>query len=167
MKQLSSKPSQKLRTFLPLQAREETSQKRVYPFFVMKANGDLGKPLQALPYLELAEKSLNKAESLTPCWHARLAISRGQAFYDAGEITTAVDVVSKGFIMVYQCHSPHQMNRVRKLLRKLENGPSRNHPRAQDLKTFSMKLICAWITAQCKQRRSLVCQIKRQASSSP
>lgn len=101
-----------------------------------KANRDLGKPLKGLPYLELAEKSLNEAESVTPRWRALLEISRGQAFYDAGDITTAVDVISKGFIMADQCHSPHQMNRVRKLLRKLENSPFRNHPRVQDLKNL-------------------------------
>ena len=118
----------------------DTTKKEFIPFEVYeirgKANRDLGKPLKALPYLELAEKSLNKAESVTPRWHALLEISRGQAFCDAGDITTAVDVVSKGFLMAYQCHSPHQMNRVRKLLMKLENSPFRNHPRVQDLKNL-------------------------------
>ncbi len=118
----------------------DITKKEFIPFEIYeirgKANRDLGKPLKALPYLELAEKSLNKAESVTPRWHALLEISRGQAFCDAGDITTAVDVVSKGFIMAYQCHSPHQMNRVRKLLRKMENSPFRNHPRVQDLKNL-------------------------------
>ncbi len=99
-----------------------------------KANRDLGKPLNALPYLALAETSLDKAESVTPRWHALLAISRGQACCDAGNITTGIDLISKGFILAYQCHSPHQMNRVRKLLRKLEKSPSRNHPKVQNLK---------------------------------
>lgn len=101
-----------------------------------KANRDLGKPLQAIPYLELAEKFLNNAEFVTPRWQALLEISRGQVFYDAGDITTAVDVVCKGFLTAYQCHSLHQMNRVRKLLRKMENSPFRNHPRVQDLKNL-------------------------------
>jgi transcriptional regulator with XRE-family HTH domain len=118
----------------------DITKKEFIPFEIYeirgKANRDLGKPLKALPYLDLAEKSLNKAESVTPRWHALLEISRGQAFCDAGDITTAVDVVSKGFIMAYQCHSPHQMNRVRKLLRKMENSPFRNHPRVQDLKNL-------------------------------
>lgn len=99
-----------------------------------KANRDLGKPLHALPYLALAETSLDKAESVTPRWHALLEISRGQACCDAGDITTGIDLISKGFILAYQCHSPHQMNRVRKLLRKLEKSPSRNHPKVQNLK---------------------------------
>jgi len=99
-----------------------------------KANRDLGKPLNALPYLALAETSLDKAESVTPRWHALLEISRGQACCDAGNITTGIDLISKGFILAYQCHSPHQMNRVRKLLRKLEQSPSRNHPKVHNLK---------------------------------
>jgi hypothetical protein len=71
-----------------------------------------------------------------PRWNALLEISRGQAFCDAGDITTGIDAASKGFVLAYQCRSPHQMNRVRKLLRKLENGPFRNHPRVQDLKNL-------------------------------
>lgn len=116
----------------------DTVRKEFIPFEVYeirgKANRDLGKPLAALPYLELAEKSLDKAESVTPRWHALLEISRGQAFCDAGDVTTGLDLISKGFILAYQCHSPHQMNRVRKLLRKLGNSPSRNHPKVQNLK---------------------------------
>jgi transcriptional regulator with XRE-family HTH domain len=118
----------------------DTAKKEFIPFEVYeirgKANRDLGKPLEALPYLELAEKSLDKAESVTPRWHALLEISRGQVFCDAGDIKTGIDVVSKGFIMAYQCHSLHQMNRVRKLLRNLENSLSRNHPKVQDLKNL-------------------------------
>jgi hypothetical protein len=71
---------------------------------------------------------------VTPRWHALLEISRGQACCDAGNITTGIDLISKGFILAYQCHSPHQMNRVRKLLRKLEKSLSRNHPKVQNLK---------------------------------
>ena len=101
-----------------------------------KGKSCLGKPLKAFPYLELAEKSLDKAESVTPRWHSLLEISRGQTFYNVGDITTAIDVISKGFIVAYQCHSPHQMNRVRKLLRKLEGSSFQNHPRVQDLKNL-------------------------------
>ena len=118
----------------------DTVKKEFIPFEIYeirgKANRDLGKPLKALPYLELAEKSLHKADAVTPRWQALLEISRGQAFCDAGDITTGVDVISKGFMLAYQCHSPHQMNRVRKLLRKLENDPFRNHPEVQDLKNL-------------------------------
>ncbi|HLG63966.1 MAG TPA: helix-turn-helix transcriptional regulator [Ktedonosporobacter sp.] len=121
-------------------AGRDIAKKEFIPFEIYeirgKANRDLGKPLKAIPYLELAEKALSRAESMTPRWHALLEISRGQALCDAGDITTAVDVMSKGIIIAYQCHSPHQMNRVRKLLRDLENGPFQNHPRVKDLKNL-------------------------------
>ena len=65
-----------------------------------------------------------------------LEISRAQALCDAGDITTGIDVACKGFMMAYQCRPPRQMNRVRKLLRKLEKGPFRNHPKLQDLKNL-------------------------------
>lgn len=116
----------------------DTVQKEFIPFEVYeirgKINRDLGKPLDALPYLELAEKSLTSADSVTPRWHALLEISRAQTYCDAGDISTGIDLACKGFIMAYQCRSPHQMNRVRKLLKKLEKGSFRDHPRVQDLK---------------------------------
>ncbi len=116
----------------------DTAQKEFIPFEIYEIRGkvyrDLGKPLDALPYLELAEKSLATADSITPRWHALLEISRAQACCDAGNIPTGIDLACKGFIMAYQCHSPRQMNRVRKLLRKLEKSPFRHHPRVQDLK---------------------------------
>jgi transcriptional regulator with XRE-family HTH domain len=118
----------------------DTTQKEFIPFEIYeirgKVNRDLGKPLNAIPYLELAEKSLTTADSVTPRWHALLEISRAQAFCDAGDITTGTNLACKGFIMAYQCHSPRQMNRVRKLLKKLEEGPFKDHPRVQDLKNL-------------------------------
>ena len=118
----------------------DTSQKEFIPFEIYeirgKVNRDLGKPLNAIPYLELAEKSLATADSVTPRWHALLEISKAQTYCDGGDVTTGIELACKGFIMAYQCRSPHQMNRVRKLLRKLENGPFRNHPRVQDLKNL-------------------------------
>jgi hypothetical protein len=116
----------------------DTVQKEFIPFEVYeirgKINRELGKPLNAIPYLELAEKSLNVVGSVTPRWNALLEISRAQTYCDAGDITKGVELACKGFIKAYQCGSPHQMNRVRKLLRKLENGPFRNHPEVQNLK---------------------------------
>lgn len=97
-----------------------------------KANRDLGKPLEAIPYLELAEKSL-AGESATPRWHALLAISRSQAFCDAGDLAVGIDLATRGFQMAAQCQSPRQMNRVRKLLRKLESSERRNDKRVRDL----------------------------------
>jgi transcriptional regulator with XRE-family HTH domain len=118
----------------------DTVQKEFIPFEVYeirgKINRDLGKPLGALSYLELAEKSLNAADSVTPRWHALLEISRAQTYCDAGDIAVGIELAFQGFIMAYQCRSPHQMNRVRKLLRKLEKGPFRHHPRVQDLKNL-------------------------------
>jgi DNA-binding XRE family transcriptional regulator len=115
-------------------------QKEFIPFEIYeirgKVNRDLGKPLKALPYLELAEKSLTTTDSITPRWHALLEISRAQTYCDAGDITTGVDLACKGFIMARQCHSPHQMNRVRKLLRKLERGSFRSHSKVQELKNL-------------------------------
>ncbi|HEX4204860.1 MAG TPA: hypothetical protein VHZ51_11830, partial [Ktedonobacteraceae bacterium] len=118
----------------------DTTQEEFIPFEIYeirgKVNRDLGKPLNAIPYLELAEKSLNAADSVTPRWHALLEISRVQAFCDAGDITNGIELSCKGFIMAYQCHSPRQMNRIRKLLRKLEKSSFKNHPRVQDLKNL-------------------------------
>ena len=118
----------------------DAAQKEFIPFEIYEIRGkvsrDLGKPLNAIPYLELAEKSLTMADSVMPRWHALLEISRAQAFCDAGDITTGIELACKGFMMAYQCHSPRQMNRVRKLLRKLEKGPFQNHPRVHDLKNL-------------------------------
>ncbi len=118
----------------------DTVQKEFIPFEIYeirgKINRDLGKPLNAIPYLELAEKSLNAADSVTPRWRALLEISKAQTYCDVGDIATSIELACKSFIIAYQCRSLHQMNRVRKLLRKLENGPFRNHPRVQDLKNL-------------------------------
>lgn len=116
----------------------DIEQKEFIPFEIHEIRGkvyrDLGKPLDAIPYLELAEKSLLAADSVTPRWHALLEISRGQTFCDAGDIATGLELARKGFIMAYQCHSQLQMNRVRKLLRKLETHHLHNHRGVQDLK---------------------------------
>ena len=118
----------------------DTVQKEFIPFEVYeirgKINRDLGKPLNALPYLELAERSLNAADSVTPRWHALLEISRAQTYCDAGDIATGMELACQGFIAAYQCRSPHQINRVRKLLRKLEQGPFRHNANVQDLKNL-------------------------------
>lgn len=115
----------------------DTAQKEFIPFEIYeirgKINRDLGKPLNALPYLELAEKSLT---SVTPRWYALLEISRAQAYCDAGDIATGIDLACKGFVKAYQCRSLHQMNRVRKLLKKLEDKSFRNHPAVRDLKNL-------------------------------
>lgn len=119
---------------------KDTSQKEFIPFQIYeirgKINRDLGKPQDALTYLALAEKSLITVDAATPRWQSLLEISRAQTYCDAGDIIIGIDLACKGFIAAYQCRSPHQMNRVRKLLRKLENGPFRSHPKVQDLKNL-------------------------------
>lgn len=98
-----------------------------------KANRDLGKPLAAIPYLEAAEKSLI-GEVVTPRWHALLEISRSQAFCDAGDLAVGVELAQRGFLMAQQCQSPRQMNRVKKLLRKLEASEHKADKRVGSLK---------------------------------
>src|SRR5437588_10439660 len=90
-------------------------------------------PLNALNYLELAEKFL-KTEAVTPRWHALLDISKGQAYCDAGDVATGIDLASRGFSLAFKCHSPRQMNRVRKLLKKLEAGPLKSERKVRELK---------------------------------
>ncbi len=118
----------------------DISQKEFIPFEVYeirgKINRDLGKPMNAIPYLDLAEKSLITVNAVAPRWYALLEISRAQAYCDAGDFTTGIDLACKGFLKAYQCRSFYQMNRVRKLLRKLEQRLSRNHPGVQDLKNL-------------------------------
>jgi len=115
----------------------DAAQHEFIPFEVYeirgKANRDLRKPLAAIPYLELAEKSL-VGEIVTPRWHALLEISRSQAFCDAGDLDVGITLATRGFQMAHQCQSPRQMNRVRKLLRKLEAGEHKTDRRVGDLK---------------------------------
>lgn len=116
----------------------DTARKEFIPFEIFeirgKANRDLGKPLKAIPYLDAAEKALEDAESVTPRFHALLSISRGQAYCDAGDLQTGIDLAIQGFNLANKCRSPRQMNRVRKLLRKLEDSPYKNEQRVKDLK---------------------------------
>ncbi len=118
----------------------DTAQKEFIPFEIYEIRGkvsrDLGKPLKAIPYLDLAEQSLTTTDSLTPRWYALLEISRAQAYCDVGDITTGIELACQGLIKAYQCRSLLQMNRLRKLLRKLENCPFREHPRVQDLQNL-------------------------------
>ncbi|GCE04250.1 hypothetical protein [Dictyobacter aurantiacus] len=116
----------------------DASKKESIPFEIYETRGkiyrDLGKPTEAIPYLELAEQALVSANSVTPRWPALLEISRAQTFCDAGDMKKGTELARKGFILAYQCHSRRQMNWVRKFLRKLESGPARNHPGVPELK---------------------------------
>jgi transcriptional regulator with XRE-family HTH domain len=118
----------------------DISQKEFIPFEVYeirgKINRDLGRPMDAIPYLDLAEASLIIGNSVAPRWQALLEISRAQVYCDAGDFATGIDLACKGFLKAYQCRSFYQMNRIRKLLRKLEQRLSRNHQGVQDLKNL-------------------------------
>jgi transcriptional regulator with XRE-family HTH domain len=115
----------------------DTARKEFVPFEIYeirgKASRDLGKPLDALEYFKLAEKSL-KVEAVTPRWHALLDISKGQALCDAGNLTAGIDLAIQGFLLAYKCQSPRQMNRVRKLLKKLEKGPQKSERKVGELR---------------------------------
>ena len=115
----------------------DATQKEFIPFEVLeirgKANRDLGKPLQAIPYLEQAEKSLQN-QIVTPRWRALLEISRAQAFCDAGDMTVGVELAMHGLLMAQSVNSPRQMNRVKKLARKLESSGYKDDRHVRDLK---------------------------------
>ena len=119
---------------------KDISQKEFVPFEVYeirgKINRDLGKPLNALPYLELAEESLATVDAATPRWYALLEISRAQAYCDAGDVTTGIELACAGLLKAYRSRSSYQMNRVRKLLRKLEGKLPRTHAKVQELKNL-------------------------------
>jgi transcriptional regulator with XRE-family HTH domain len=99
--------------------------KEFHPFELYEIRGkgsrDLGNPVEALRYLELAEQSLH-TEAVPPRWYALLDISKAQAYCDLDNMQDGITLASRGFLRAYQCHSLRQMHRVRKLLRKLESG---------------------------------------------
>lgn len=115
----------------------DSARKEFVPFEVYeirgKASRDLGRSPVALQYLELAEKALVKAEA-PPRWYAVLDISRGQVYCDMGDIATGVTFASQGFIKAYYCNSLRQMNRVRKLVRKLEESQWKHEQPVANLK---------------------------------
>lgn len=104
---------------------EGATQRDFIPFEVLEIYGkalrDFGRPTEALAYLERAEQALASRPNV-PRWHAVLTISKAQALCDAGELDTGVQLAIQGLIMAHNCRSPRQMNRVRKLLRKLETS---------------------------------------------
>lgn len=94
-----------------------------FELFEMRGKGsrDLGNPIEALRYLDLAEQSL-RTEIAPPRWYALLDISKAQTYCDLGDLQDGIALASRGFLRAYECHSLRQMHRVRKLLRKLESG---------------------------------------------
>lgn len=115
---------------------KDAANKEFIPFEIYeirgKASRDLGKPLEALKYLASAEKSLK--DVATTRWHALVDISKGQAYCDAGDLTTGIDLASQGFLLASKANSPRQMNRVRKLLRKLEASPLKGEQKVGELR---------------------------------
>lgn len=101
------------------------------PFEVMEIYGkvmrDFGHPTEALTYLEQAEDAL-ASRPYMPRWQAVLTISKAQALCDAGELEAGVDFAIKGLTLAHSCQSPRQMNRVRKLMRKLDASLTAHAP---------------------------------------
>jgi len=100
-----------------------SAKREFIPFEVFEIRGkvmrEFGRPALALEDYERAEYALASRPSM-PRWHALLTIGRVQALCDAGDLEEGVRLAIRGFIMAHACQSPRQMNRVRKLMRKLE-----------------------------------------------
>jgi tetratricopeptide (TPR) repeat protein len=107
------------------------------PFEVLEIHGkalrDFGHPQLALDYYEQAERALMSRPSM-PRWHALLTISKAQALCDANELEEGARLAIHGITMAHACQSPRQMNRVRKLMRKLDASPSAAHPALNPLR---------------------------------
>jgi hypothetical protein len=69
-----------------------------------------------------------------PRWHALLTISKAQALCDLGEVDEGVRLAIQGIEMAHTCQSPRQMNRVRKLMRKLEASSLSGAPQLDPLR---------------------------------
>jgi tetratricopeptide (TPR) repeat protein len=106
-------------------------QRDFIPFEVLeiyrKALRDFGHPVQALGFLDQAERALVSRPNV-PRWHAVLTISKAQALCDAGELDAGVQLAIQGLLLAHACQSPRQMNRVHKLLRKLEASDMASSP---------------------------------------
>ena len=63
-----------------------------------------------------------------PRWHALLTISKAQALCDAGDLDVGLELAIRGLVMAHDCQSLRQMNRVRKLLLKLDASPHASSP---------------------------------------
>jgi hypothetical protein len=86
-----------------------------------KSLREFGHATLALDYYQRAEQSLMSRPSM-PRWHALLTISKAQALCDAGELHEGIRLAIQGITLAHTCQSPRQMNRVRKLMLKLESS---------------------------------------------
>lgn len=104
---------------------EGVSKREFIPFEVLEIYGkalrDFGYPEEAIHYLEKAEQSL-RYHPFVPRWQAVVTISKSQAYCDGGDLEAGIDLAVRGIMLAHSCQSPRQMNRVRKLLLKLESG---------------------------------------------
>lgn len=104
---------------------EGVAQRDYIPFEVLeiygKATRDFGRPVEALTYLRQAEDALINRPNV-PRWRAALTISQAQALCDAGELEEGVQLAIRGMTLAHSCQSPRQMNRVRKLMRKMQES---------------------------------------------
>lgn len=110
---------------------EGAARRDFIPFEVLEIYGkvmrDFGHPLEALTYLNRAERALSSRPNV-PRWQAVLTISKAQALCDAGELDAGVELAIKGITLAHSCQSPRQMNRVRKLMRKMDASPQASAP---------------------------------------
>jgi hypothetical protein len=106
-------------------------QRDFVPFEILeirgKASRDLGHPVAALGYLEQAQQALTSRPNV-PRWQAVLTISKAQAMCDAGEVDVGVDLAIHGLLLAHSCQSPRQMNRVRKLMHRLDSSAAAESP---------------------------------------
>lgn len=113
------------------------AQRDYIPFEVLeitgKATRDFGRPAEALDYLHRAEVALMDRPNV-PRWQAVLTISKAQALCDAGELDEGVRLAIRGLTLAHSCQSPRQMNRVRKLIRKLDEGEHAQAPALRPLR---------------------------------
>lgn len=107
------------------------------PFEVLeiygKAMRDFGQPLEALDYLAKAERALMSRPNV-PRWRAVLLISTAQALCDAGELERGIELATQGLLLAHSCQSPRQMNRVRKLVRRLDESANADSPAVRPLR---------------------------------
>lgn len=116
---------------------EGAGNREFIPFEVLeiyrKAMRDFGHPTQSLQYLQKAEQALISRPH-APRWRALLTISKAQALCDAGELEEGVHLAIDGITLAHSCYSPRQMNRVRKLMRKLDSSQYHADPSLTSLR---------------------------------
>jgi transcriptional regulator with XRE-family HTH domain len=110
---------------------EGAGQRDFIPFEVLeiygKAMRDFGHPAEALQLFDQAETAL-KTRPYAPRWQAVLSISKAQAMCDAGDLEAGISLATQGLLLAHNCQSARQMNRVRKLVRKLDRSQYKDTP---------------------------------------